>query len=167
MPTSNPRLSVTLQPSLDAILRRMSELTGQSKSAMVADLLESSVPVFERMCIVLEAAKQAQNTLKESTLQGLDDAEKKLHEQLGITMDIFHSSTLPIVEQAEEIRRRGKASGGTASRSETARRTPLPPYVTRGSGTPKTGKNNKTTTTSKASGMAKTASGKRKAAVKG
>ena len=59
MPAKNPRLTITLQPVLAAQLRRLSELTGNSQSALIAELLEGSEPIFTRMIQVLEAAEQA------------------------------------------------------------------------------------------------------------
>ena len=56
MATKNPRLTITLQPSLAAQLRRLSELTGNSQSSLIAELLEGSGPVFDRMIKVMEAA---------------------------------------------------------------------------------------------------------------
>lgn len=106
MPATNPRLSITVKPSVDAILARLSELTGQSKSSFVAEILESSVPVFERMATVIAAAQQAKDSLKAQSVKDLESAEQKLHEMLGVTLDIFDESFLPIVEQAEEIKRR-------------------------------------------------------------
>lgn len=141
MPATNPRISVTVTPSVEAVLTRLSVATGQSKSSFIAELLESSMPVFERMATVIEAAKQAKDTLKSQTLKDMEEAESRLHEILGVTMEIFDESTAPILKEAERVQRR-------ATRSETGRRgraatptsglaTPAqPPYVTRGSGTP-------------------------------
>ena len=59
MPTPNPRLTITLEPSTAAQLRRMSELTGNSQSSMISELLSQSAPVFDRLITVLEAAEVA------------------------------------------------------------------------------------------------------------
>lgn len=145
MPATNPRISVTVTPSVEAVLSRLSAATGQSKSSFIAELLESSMPVFERMATVIEAAKHAKDTLKSQTVKDMEEAESRLHDILGVTMDIFDESTAPILEEAERVQRR-------AARSQTGRRgraatpaaglatPPQPPYVTRGSGTPKQGK---------------------------
>lgn len=147
MPATNPRISVTVTPSVEAVLTRLAVATGQSKSSFIAELLESSMPVFERMATVIEAAKQAKDTLKSQTVKDMEEAESRLHEILGVTMDIFDESTAPILKEAERVQRRARGP-----RSETGRRgrtatpaaglaTPAqPPYVTRGSGTPKQAK---------------------------
>lgn len=141
MPATNPRISVTVAPSVEAVLSRLSVATGQSKSSFIAELLESSMPVLERMATVIEAAQHAKDTLKSQTAKDMEQAESRLHQILGVTMDIFDESTAPILEEAERVQRR-------AARSQTGRRgraatpaaglatPPQPPYVTRGSGTP-------------------------------
>lgn len=145
MPAINPRISVTVQPSVEAILSRLSSLTGQSKSSFIAELLESSVPIFERMVTVIEAAKLAKDSLKAQTIKDMEAAEAKLHEVLGVTMDIFDEHTLPILQEAERIQRRGatvRTDGRMRASAPPARPKPatLPPHVTRGSGTPKRAK---------------------------
>lgn len=159
MATLNPRLSVTLKPSTAALLERMSELTEQSRSSIVSELLESSEPVFERMVEVLTAAKLVKDDLKEGTKNRLEEAEAQLHAQLGVTLDIFDNSFAPILEAAEAIGRR-KRKGRTALARQALADAPavaeppaLPPYVTRGSGTPNKGQ-------SKAKTSMKTGSGK-------
>lgn len=146
MATLNPRLSVTLKPSTAALLQRMSELTEQSRSSIVSEILESSEPIFERMVEVLQAANLVKNDLKEGTKKRLEKAESQLHEQLGVTMDIFDDSFRPILDAAEVVRRRGRRAdrNGRTDAPAPARpdliSPPAPPHVTRGSGTPNTGK---------------------------
>lgn len=145
MPATNPRISVTVTTSVEAVLSRLSVATGQSKSSFIAELLESSMPVLERMATVIEAAQQAKDTLKSQTVKDMEEAESRLHEILGVTMDIFDESTAPILEEAERVQRRAARSqtgrGGRAATPAAGLATPpQPPYVTRGSGTPKQGK---------------------------
>lgn len=141
MPATNPRISVTVTPAVDAVLSRLSSVTKQSKSSFIADLLESSMPVFERMATVIEAAAQAKDTLKAQTAKDMEVAEARLHEILGVTMDIFDESTAPILEEAKRVQRRA-ARGQTGRRGRAAapaaglESSTQPPYVTRGSGTP-------------------------------
>lgn len=103
------------------------------------------MPVFERMATVIEAAQQAKDTLKSQTVKDMEAAEARLHDMLGVTMDIFDESTAPILEEAERVQRRARRSqtgrGGRAATPAAGLATPgQPPYVTRGSGTPKQAK---------------------------
>jgi hypothetical protein len=86
MPTLNPRLTITLQPSLAAHLRRLSELTGNSQSKLIAEILEGSEQVFERLIRVLEAAETAKKELKQSTVRDMEAAQSRVEEQLGLAL---------------------------------------------------------------------------------
>ena len=86
MATSNPRLTITLEPSTAAQLRRMSELTGNSQSQMVSEILTQSSEVFERMIRVLEAAEVARQAAREETAIRLGRAHDKFEKQLGLAL---------------------------------------------------------------------------------
>lgn len=136
MATKNPRISVMLKPESDAILTRLSAVSKQSKSSIIAEFLEDTcMPMFERMVIVLEAAATATDGAKAAARQGFADAEEKLLGVVGMTTDLFDAASRPILEDAEKATgrtgRRGRAATPAAG-AEPAR----PPHVTRGSGTP-------------------------------
>ena len=151
MPAVNPRVSVTLKPSLDAALRRLSEATGQSKSAIIAELLEQSEQVFVRMAAIIETAKTATVEAKERMAANLEEAHNRLVEQAGVVGDLFEEQTADLVNELEQIgRRKGRGAGGVGTERQRVHRpsgtlrqamqevsaqaldTPL---VTRGSGT--------------------------------
>ncbi len=139
MPTANPRITITLEPELHAILRRMSELTGNSLSAIVAELLGTSMPVFERVVHALEAASEIQSSASGEIVQGLQRAQERLEGQLGLLMGDVDEDFRPLLDQAEKVKRRSRGGGGArraraAAASAEAVLTPVP--VTRGSGTP-------------------------------
>ena len=83
MPAKNPRLTITLQPSLAAQLRKLSELTGNSQSALIGDLLEGTGPVFDRMIQVLEAAKSAKESIRGKLADDMEHAQAKMEGALG------------------------------------------------------------------------------------
>ena len=153
MPAANPRISVTLTPSMDAILKRLSDVSGQSKSSIVAELLETSQPVFERMAVILETAKTATQEAKERMASNLEEAHLKLVEQAGVIGDLFEEQTADLVGELEQIGRRKGKSAARGAREDGAAATPASrivrggirkalaeaqstPLVTRGSGTP-------------------------------
>lgn len=91
----------------------MSQLTEQSQSSIVGELLSESLPVFERMAEVLEAAKKLRDEAqigKDSIRAGLAEAQDKLEQQLGLAMETMDDGFRPILEQAEKLDRR-KARG--------------------------------------------------------
>lgn len=106
MPTKMPRVAVTLKPSTAATLRRMSQLTGNSQSAIIGDLLASSEPVFDRICKVITAAKEAQEGANDRIRESLEGAEKVLEKQLGLMLGGFESRTADLVDSLEGVGRR-------------------------------------------------------------
>lgn len=139
MPTLNPRLTVTLSPSMSAVLSRLNEITGQSKSSIIAEVLQGTQPVMERMIQVLEAADKAKNALRREVSEGFEEAETALNAQLGLTMDMFHKASGDLIQNMESISRRGAkkgSGGGTRSAAPPSLPTTQPPYLTGGSQTP-------------------------------
>lgn len=93
MPAKNPRLTITLQPSLAAQLRKLSELTGNSQSALIGDLLEGTGPVFDRMIQVLEAAKSAKESIRGKLADDMEHAQAKMEGALGLVLEGFDEFT--------------------------------------------------------------------------
>ena len=104
--TKNPRITVTLQPGVHVVLKRLSALAGNSQSGLVGELLEDSLPVFERMVRVLEAANAAKDSFKVGMSASLDAAQTKLEGQLGLALEAMDEGFRPILEEAEAVRRR-------------------------------------------------------------
>lgn len=117
MPTQNPRLTITLKPSLDAAIRRLSELTGQSKSSLIGELLEQAQPVLERMGTIIAAAQTATQEAKERMAANLDEAQSKLEVHLGLVQDLFEEHTADLIGDIEQVGRR-KAKGATGGRTD-------------------------------------------------
>ena len=89
MATKKPRLTITLDPDLSESLRRLSELTGNSQSSLISEMLSGSGPVLEKMITVLEAAQVAKDAIKGRITRGLDDAQGKFEQALGLAFDGF------------------------------------------------------------------------------
>lgn len=105
------------------------------------------MPVFERMVMVLEAAAIATDEAKEATKQGFVDAEEKLMSFVGMREEMFGifdtaSQTLSQSEDAvtsSPARSESEDSRtGDSAFTQDGQPEARPPYVTRGSGTPKT-----------------------------
>ena len=95
MPAKNPRLTITLQPSLAAQLRKLSELTGNSQSGLIGDLLEGSGPVFDRLIQVLEAAQTAKDSMRGKLTQEMGAAQSKVEDALGMALKALMTSPAP------------------------------------------------------------------------
>ena len=121
MPATNPRLSVTLAPSVAAVLRELSTLTGNSQSAMVAELLEEAQPVFTRMIRILRAAQEAKKAVKEELVAGMDAAKERLEAQLGLALGEMDEFEGRLLQTAEKVKRR---AGRDEVSARAARRSP-------------------------------------------
>jgi hypothetical protein len=111
MPAKNPRLTITLKPELAAQLRRLSQLTGSSQSSMIGEMLEGSGAVFDRMIQVLEAAETAKEAMKGKFAQDIGHAQTKMEKGLGIVVEGFDQFTESLLDEAQAVTRRGRASG--------------------------------------------------------
>lgn len=114
MSTTKPRITITLEPVTALQLKRLSELTGTSQSGLVSEVLEQSQEVFSRLLVVLEAAEQARlsaeeakRTIRKQSVKNLDDAQKRIEEQMGIVLDLFEGGTAPLLKDLEKVNRRG------------------------------------------------------------
>lgn len=106
MPTKNPRLTITISPTLHAQLRRLSDLTGNSQSALIADLLAGVGPRVQRVIRTLEIAQAAKAAMGGTIGESLGVAQELLEKQLGLELGPgWAESVGDLVERAEEPRR--------------------------------------------------------------
>jgi polyhydroxyalkanoate synthesis regulator protein len=125
--TKNPRITVTLQPSVHAVLRQLALLADTSQSALVGELLEQSMPDFERMVKVLEAAKAAKSTLHAEMVSGLELAQAKLERQMGLALETMDEGFRPLLSAAESVQRRAVRAGDARAARAPARASRRPP----------------------------------------
>ena len=138
MSTTKPRITITLEPVTALQLKRISELTGNSQSSMVSEVLEQATPVFERLIKILEAAdaakqsaEAAQQSVKIQSVGHLELAQRRVERQLGLVLDEFDEASAPLLAELEEVQRRGRKSAakgprpGVASQRSHGTSTPL------------------------------------------
>lgn len=126
MPAANPRLSVTLSPSVAAVLREIARLTDSSQSALIGELLEVNLPVFERMQRLLSAAEKVKEEHRATVAQSMQAAHSRIEKQLGLVLGEWDRGAAPLLEAAEKIDRRSGRGARSASRPERrAGRTPM------------------------------------------
>lgn len=86
MATSKPRLNLTLEPQLYALLKKLSEQQGTSMASIVVDLIETVAPVLERVSVAVEAAQSAQASVKENLVRTAEEAEFQLGPMMAEAM---------------------------------------------------------------------------------
>jgi hypothetical protein len=75
MPTSKPRITVTLTEEQYAILRQISAAGGQSMSGIISEFMLMAQPVLERMAVEFQQLKQQRETDRQLVVEMLS----KLH----------------------------------------------------------------------------------------
>lgn len=78
MPTTKPRITITLEPRTHEVLTRLSVAGGESMSALIGQLVELAVPSMERLVVVLENAKTAPEEAKKGLQAAIERAERQL-----------------------------------------------------------------------------------------
>lgn len=122
MPTQKPRITITLTEHQYEVLRRMSVLGGESMSSIVVDMLDTMVPVLERVVVTLQAAIDAPQQVREGMKSTFQKAEKELLPQLTSMMGQLDMLLQPAVVPALA----GASAGAVAVES------PRPPATNRG-----------------------------------
>ena len=111
MATNRPRITVTLTERQHECLRTMSELQRVSMSSIVGELLEMSVPVFERVCVILRAASDAPEDAIAQLKKSLCQAEEEVR--------LIHSQSMDQLDLLVDVAERG-ASGSEAAAPRSA-----------------------------------------------
>jgi hypothetical protein len=138
----NPRVQVTLSPSLDALLVRLATHQGSSKSQVLRELFEAAEPALHRVVALMDAAATAKDEVHTGLARSLDRAQDAIEDGLAIAIHRLDAA-IPggdLVRQAEGVRGRRRRRGAVEQHGGGAALTPVP--VTRGSGTGKTRRSN-------------------------
>lgn len=78
MPTTNPRIAVTLSPEHYRVLRRLADLQGRSMSRIVGELISEMAPSLDRVADVVELAAKAQASVRDEIRAAVGDAEASI-----------------------------------------------------------------------------------------
>ena len=89
MPAKYPRLTITMRPALHARLKRLSELTGNSMSALIFELLDGAEPVLDRVVRLLETAELAKEQMHGQLARDMETAQERIEHQFGLTLNAF------------------------------------------------------------------------------
>lgn len=111
MPTKNPRLSVTFSPAFAVRLKRLSELSGSSQSALISELLDGAAPVMDRLITLMEAAGQVRSELSGNLVSDMEAAQARVEAQLGLALEDFDNINASLIDDVEKIKRRGARAG--------------------------------------------------------
>ena len=119
MPTLNPRVNVTLSPSTDSLVSRLSRLQGCSKSQVLRELLEAAEPALQRAAALMEAASGAHRQVLDGLALSLDKAQARVEAALAGHLREADQLTADLVVQAQAVR--GRRPGRTAAAARPGR----------------------------------------------
>jgi uncharacterized protein (DUF1778 family) len=141
MPTSKPRITITLTDEQHKLLCTLAELQGVSMSSIVVDLFASTMPVLERLHLILKAAADApQNVLDglRSSLEGAEKDVRGLHATAMGQLDLLVNAATPKPSgrrsTAKALPRSGSSASPSSKEKAAARSMPAarPPTSNRG-----------------------------------
>lgn len=105
MPTKKPRMTVTFDPRFYETLTRLAELQGQSKNAVLNDLLMAMHEPLMRTVALLDAAFEASEDVK----RGLRESAERLERDLGVLAGTASGELEKVVEEFERLMKGAEA----------------------------------------------------------
>lgn len=118
MATTKPRITITLNDKSYAVLKAISDCSGQPMSTFVTEMLDSARPTLERMAATFQKIKRAQDAERARFLESVDDAQSALE---PVVMETLGQFDLFMGKIDRAIEGRGARDGGAAGAL-----TPLP-----------------------------------------
>lgn len=109
MPTTNPRVNVTLSPSLDALVRRLAAHQRASKSQVLRELLEAAEPALQRAVALMDAASKASAEVRSGLARGLEQTVIRAEDEAAVLLSRMDRAAADLVDQAQVVRGRRPA----------------------------------------------------------
>ena len=106
MPTTNPRINVTLSPSTDQLVLRLAQFQRVSKSQVLRELLEAAEPALQRAVALMDAASNATSAVRDGLAKSLDREQAQFEKNMRSHLAAADSMTADLVSQAQAIRGR-------------------------------------------------------------
>lgn len=89
MATTKPRITITLNDKSYAVLKSISDCSGQPMSTFVTEMLDSARPTLERMAATFQKIKRAQDAERARFLESVDEAQAALEPVVMKTLGQF------------------------------------------------------------------------------
>ena len=106
MPTANPRINVTLSPSLYAMVEELAKHQRVSRSMVLRELLEASEPALAQVVAMLKAEEDMTDAAKKRMRKDMDQTLTSLENKAEQAIALAAGITSDLVTQAEAIRGR-------------------------------------------------------------
>lgn len=125
MPTSNPRVNVTLSPSLDMLVSRLAEYERVSKSMVLRELLEAAEPSLRSAVALMEAAKGAGAKARKDLVRDLEISVEAARSVTHLALSVAANHTRDMVAEAEAVKGRRPARGMRSMPTQAAAPGPI------------------------------------------
>lgn len=89
MATTKPRITITLNEKSYAVLKAISDCSGQPMSTFVTEMLDSARPTLERMAATFQTIKRAQDAERSRFLEKVDEAQAAIEPVVMQTLGQF------------------------------------------------------------------------------
>ena len=140
MATTKSRITITLNDKSYAVLKAISECSGQPMSTFVTEMLDSARPTLERMAATFQKIKRAQDAERARFLESVDDAQSALE---PVVMETLGQFDLFMGKIDRAIEGRGARDGGAAGALTPLPSASVPSPPTNRGDTPTKGKQRK------------------------
>lgn len=137
MPTSNPRINVTLSPALDALVGQLAKHERISKAMVLRELLEAAEPSLKHAVALMEAAQGATAAARKRVVEGMDEAIAKAEIVSAEMLGFLSEKTNDLFEVEETIKGRRPAASASVARVAAVSPASRPPISNRGVKSPK------------------------------
>lgn len=111
MTTLNPRVNVTLSPSLDSLVCQLATFERISKSMVLRELLEAAEPALRQAVALMEAAKGASVKARTNLAKDLERGIKQGEQTTQAMLQTLAHHTRDMVQEAEAIKGRRPSRG--------------------------------------------------------
>lgn len=125
MPTVNPRVNVTLSPSLHTIVAQLAKHQRVSKSTVLREFLMAVEPTLQQAVALLDAADRVTSSARVDFARDMEKGLAETRKQLDVALQKAAGLTRDLVAEGEAIRGRKparKQSALVAPASAPARR---------------------------------------------
>lgn len=134
MATTKPRITVTLSQHQHAVLRSISESSGQPMSQFISEILDASLPTLERMAVAFERIASIRTEQRERFAGALEQAQTALEpiaQALSGQFDLFMAQ-VEEAAAAAPVGTRSATDGGAAASPPSTNRGDTPPAKKKG-----------------------------------
>ena len=137
MTTTNPRVHVTLSPSLFQLVGSMARSQRVSRSQVLRELLEAAEPALQRVVALMDAAERAKGAVNTQFGESLLRSQELIEAEMNRNIEKLDGMTGDLVSMAQRVEGRRPSGRATTKEAHGAKGAELPSTpvpVTRGSG---------------------------------